>query len=60
MSRPLDNVNPTIFDTPVASSSRRRPVSARALLWENEDVDSYGSSEEEREEIDAEEIYGEL
>ncbi|KAK1922701.1 hypothetical protein DB88DRAFT_496013 [Papiliotrema laurentii] len=57
MSRPLDNVNPTIFDTPVASSSRRRPASAKALLWDNADDESYGSSEEEREEIDAEEIY---
>lgn len=61
MSRPLDNANPTVFSTPaVAGSSRRRPRSTKALLWPNDTDDEFGTSDEEREEIDAEEIYGKL
>lgn len=62
MDRELDNANPTIF-APTASSSKRQK-SPQALLW-NADAESYalsdeaGSSEEEREEIDAEEVFGE-
>lgn len=61
MDRELDNANPTIF-APTASSSKRQQ-SSKALLW-SEDADAYalsdgaGSSEEEREEIDAEEVFG--
>ncbi|ORX39263.1 hypothetical protein BD324DRAFT_576689 [Kockovaella imperatae] len=57
-SRPLDNVNPTIFAPTSASSSSRRPKNARALLW-NDALDNYelDSSEEEREEIDSQEIF---
>jgi hypothetical protein len=60
MSRQLDNLNPTIFDTPVASGSSRRPVAAKSLLWENDEELELPSSDEEREEIDAEEVYGML
>lgn len=67
MSRELDNANPTIYSpTSVPSSSKRQPKSARALLW-NDQAGAYEyertspqNSDEEREEIDAEEIYGEL
>ena len=66
MSRPLDNVNPTIFATNTASTSRRQPRSATALLWNDDTVgyeayegNSSGGSDDEREEIDAEEVYGE-
>ena len=62
MSRPLDNVNPTIF-APTASSSTRRHKSAKALLWD-EEAFKYAEfddspSEDEMEEIDAQEVYGE-
>lgn len=63
MDRELDNANPTIF-APTASGSKRQK-SPQALLW-NADAESYalsdeaGSSEEEREEIDAEEVFGEF
>lgn len=63
--RQLDNDNPTIFaPTAPASSSRRK--SGKALLWENR-AENFGSSEEDdseeergeqREEIDAEEVFG--
>lgn len=62
MDRELDNANPTIF-APTASGSKRQQ-SAKSLLWSDE-ADKYtlsdegGSSEdEEREEIDAEEVFG--
>lgn len=61
MDRELDNANPTIF-APTASGSKRQK-SPKALLW-SEDVEGYtlsdgeGSSEEEREDIDAEEVFG--
>jgi len=58
MSRQLDNLNPTVFDTPAASGSSRRPVAAKSLLWENDEEADLPSSDEEREEIDAEEVYG--
>lgn len=59
MARPLDNSNPVIFSTPaVAGSSRRRPASAKALLWQHSDDEEFDISDGEREEIDAEEIYG--
>ena len=59
MSRPLDNVNPTIF-APATASSSRRPRSEKALLWDGVDRELLGEygSEEEREEIDAQEVYG--
>lgn len=60
MSRQLDNLNPTVFDTPAASSSSRRPVPSKSLLWENDEDAELPSSDEEREEIDAEEVYGAL
>lgn len=65
MSRPLDNVNPTIFASTGPTTSRRTK-SAKALLWD-EDAAEYQefaaddsvSGEEEREEIDSEEVFGE-
>jgi len=65
MSRPLDNANPTVF-APTGPTTSRRTKSAKALLWD-EDAAEYqeftegndsGSGEEEREEIDSEEIFG--
>lgn len=63
-SRPLDNVNPTIFAPTGSFSSRTQ--SAKALLWSEEAaeyqefVSKSGSEgkQEEREEIDAEEVFG--
>lgn len=70
MSRQLDNSNPTIFAPSASTASRRK--SGKALLW-NEDIeqyaeydeDRYGSTsspgaESDREDIDAEEVFGEL
>ncbi|ORY33020.1 hypothetical protein BCR39DRAFT_520780 [Naematelia encephala] len=64
MSRALDNENPTIFAPTHATSSRRQPKSARALLWDSEadmfqesDMEDGSESEEEREEIDSEEVF---
>jgi hypothetical protein len=62
MDRELDNANPTIF-APKASGSKRTK-SPQALLWsEGADEFAYsdesgGSSEEDREAIDAEEVFG--
>jgi len=60
MDRELDNANPTIF-APTASGSRRRQA-PKALLW-SEEAEEYAysdhSSEEEREDIDADEVFGE-
>lgn len=60
MSRELDNANPTIFAPASSSASRQR--SPKALLWDD-DLDEYTlvgkeHEEEEREEIDALEVYG--
>jgi hypothetical protein len=61
MDRELDNANPTIF-APTASGSRRQKA-PKALLW-NEEAEEYAysdqSSEEEREDIDADEVFGML
>ena len=65
MSRPLDNATPTIY-APSAEASSSRRKSGKAILWESADLDEYdegdsarsGSDEEEREEIDEEEVYG--
>jgi metal-sulfur cluster biosynthetic enzyme len=63
MSRSLDNENPTIFAATAPNISQRRPKSTKALLW-NEEVEEYNgegsgtSEEDEREDIDAEEIFG--
>lgn len=63
MSRSLDNENPTIFAATAPSVSTRRSKNAKAMLWD-EDVEEYNgegsgtSEEDEREEIDAEEIFG--
>lgn len=74
MSRALDNVNPTIF-APTASTSLRRTVkSPKALLWDehlddyseidldqrSEDESADGKGGEVTENIDAEEIFGQL
>jgi hypothetical protein len=68
MSRSLDNENPTIFTSTAPTSSKRRPKSAKALLWSDEadgfeeyaggHVSGSSGDEEEREEIDAEEVFG--
>jgi hypothetical protein len=59
MDRELDNANPTIF-APTASGSRRQKA-PQALLW-SEEAEEYtysdNSSEEEREDIDADEVFG--
>jgi hypothetical protein len=60
MNKELDNANPTIF-APKASGSKRTK-SPQALLW-NEEAEEYAysdgtGSEEEREDIDAEEVFG--
>jgi len=64
MSRALDNVNPTIFAPTASTSLRRTAKSAKALLWD-ESADGYsevdfqdGSSGEESEDIDADEVFG--
>ena len=65
MSRPLDNVNPTIF-APTGSTTSQRQQSVKAQLWDEEAAEyqefaqgsDSGSGEEEREEIDAEEVFG--
>ena len=68
MSRALDNDNPTIFAPTAPTTSRRRPQSTKAMLWSDDatdfrdfaiDADHPGSGEDEREEIDAEEVFGE-
>jgi hypothetical protein len=61
MDRELDNANPTIF-APTASGSRRQKA-PKALLW-SEEAEEYtysdhSSEEEEREDIDADEVFGE-
>lgn len=61
MDRELDNANPTIF-APTASGSKRQ-ISPKALLWSGDEEgftlsDEAGSSDEEREDIDAEEVFG--
>ncbi|WWC63843.1 uncharacterized protein I303_106448 [Kwoniella dejecticola CBS 10117] len=67
MSRQLDNDNPTIF-APTASTSTKRIQKGKASLWSEEAlleedyaVSGYGSGsgseEDEREDIDAEEVY---
>jgi len=66
MSRSLDNVNPTIF-APTGSTTSRRTKSAKAMLWVDDAAEyqelaeksDSGSGEEDREEIDAEEVFGE-
>jgi hypothetical protein len=59
MDRELDNANPTIF-APTASGSRRQKA-PKALLW-SEEAEEYtysdNSSGEEREDIDADEVFG--
>jgi len=59
MDRELDNANPTIF-APTASGSRRQKA-PKALLW-SEEAEEYAysdnSSGEEREDIDADEVFG--
>lgn len=59
MDRELDNANPTIF-APTASGSMRQKA-PKALLW-SEEAEEYAysdnSSEEEREDIDADEVFG--
>ena len=59
MDRELDNANPTIF-APTASGSRRQKA-PKALLW-SEEAEEYAysdnSSEEEKEDIDADEVFG--
>jgi hypothetical protein len=60
--RQLDNDNPTIFAPSAASSSRRK--TGKALLWDEEaegyaEYDGESSGEEQREVIDAEEVFGE-
>ena len=59
MDRELDNANPTIF-APTASGSRRQKAT-KALLW-SEEAEEYAysdnSSGEEREDIDADEVFG--
>ncbi|WVO15488.1 hypothetical protein L204_103146 [Cryptococcus depauperatus] len=63
MSRQLDNQNPTIF-APTENTVTRRPAgkSIKASLWDcnafnDEDDYAVDASEEEREEIDAQEVY---
>lgn len=68
--RQLDNEAPTIY-APTAGASTSRRKSGKAALWETTDLEDYyeddsadsGSGEEgargeDREEIDADEVYG--
>jgi hypothetical protein len=54
MDRELDNANPTIF-APKASGSKRTKT-PQELLWSN--FDQAQEDQEEREAIDAEEVFG--
>ncbi|WVQ81327.1 hypothetical protein IAT38_003450 [Cryptococcus sp. DSM 104549] len=64
MSRQLDNANPTIFASTTSAPLRRAGgKSAKATLWaaeawsDEEESDYSSGSGEEREEIDAQEVY---
>ena len=62
MSRTLDNANPTIFAAPAAAPSSSRHKSPKSMLWDEDSAaweEDESSGYEEREEIDAEEVYGE-
>ena len=68
MSRALDNDNPTIF-APTQATSSRRVRSGKSLLWDEDaagyqelagSLDRDPEGNEEKEEIDAEEVFGEL
>ena len=62
MSRTLDNANPTIFAAPAAAPSSSRQKSPKSMLWDEDSAaweEDESSGSEERQEIDAEEVYGE-